>query len=401
MSQEITQINETFDKNVDKLFGKPEEAKGDTLFHRIANFDLKVLEFAIGDLGKALKEFCGKVAIDHPALKRLHDGSFSQPEMIQKIDEAIKIAEFSLNNDMHIVSSQVKEQLVADLKPISKTLLKPPPRTLLSAKDRNKARNVSKSKELDLSRSYELGPEAWDRHPDTFCSFVRMSSTVADEIEYGNKICSLFNGMGLTSHATFLTQELRKLRDGRDKSYYGFYALNMQSAAIILAKSLGYQWNNKNYIEVSEDVFPHKFWSAKQDEDKNLDLPGLEDETVIRSPERRDSRLWYSPRFYPYSKFLVEPSSYIKSLIEKLESHPDVSGKPLFDQYWVVVPSVSVKHFLDGKSFHNGEKVLHFGGTITAQRALDRHLVEKKFVQPILMAENKVEQESYFLCYWV
>lgn len=279
-------------------------------------------ELALGKAGRKLIEFISKIDLEHPdVLCVLGEILHNDLNFRQQILEAIELAE----KNKHLLISANFHKLVDrnKLKSIQNDFAT---RLLKFSKDRNAIRKQRCVELVNLETFYKKGSEIWNRQPTDFKAFNRYNIPYLEDIEYFENEVDRYEELGCETIASKITNEIRKLRANISERYYGFNRITVTTAAIILAKMHGYK------LKTQWDIHDNK-------------------KTTITG---------YEPKIYPIHEMTHTASNSMLELISHLDSFPETGGKPLFDDFILLVPDVESC--------------------------------------PILLGER--DRKSYWLCYW-
>jgi hypothetical protein len=111
-------------------------------------------------------------------------------------------------------------------------------------------------------------------------------------------------------------------------------------------------------------------------------------------------RFSFTPRAYPVDRFDVPRPARMRKILDQLDNHVDANGRALFDNYWVVVPSVTYNNGRDTYEFRDNEKMYRFYDYWEYAAALDKYLVENGQIFPVLLGEQVSRKACYFISYW-
>ena len=83
-------------------------------------------------------------------------------------------------------------------------------------------------------------------------------------------------------------------------------------------------------------------------------------------------------------------------IISTLDNFPDANGKPIFDHYGIIVPSIQYK-----LNYINDEcnMIQNFSNSIDSSKALDKILIKGKHIHPIIIGEK--DGKCFFICHWM
>lgn len=279
-------------------------------------------ELALGKSGRKLIEFINKIDLEHPDILYVLDEIFyNDVNFRQQVLEAIKLAEknrhLSISINFHKLVDRNKLKVIQNDFAI---------RLLKSSKDRDSIRKQRCVEIVNLKAFYKKGSEIWNRQPTDFKAFNRHNVPYLEDIGLAEQEIGRYTELGCESIANKIAKEIVKLKTNLSERYYGFNRITITTAAMILAKIHGYR------LKTQWDIHGNK-------------------KIIITG---------YEPKIYPIHEMVHTASSNMLKLIDHFESFPEIGGKPLFDDFILLVPDV--------KSC------------------------------PILLGER--DRKSYWLCYW-
>ncbi len=409
----VVTVNELVEKGLDATVSTEEEGgkKLTNIIPFIQQYDPRLVHFALGDFGDQLIKFGDQVCADHPSINDIQSGTLAEGgKVYNRVREAILLAEFARSSKFDTIPAVLQRWFDRNHKKITKVLLKPPPRLLDSDEARIKARNIQKPKNIDLGHIYEKGrSQSWYRLADSFMPYVRGGPGFKPQMGYSEKICARFTKLGMSYQANELVKEIDRYAKISENIFCGFTRVKMCDAALILAKTMGYDWKSSRRISAPVSLFNEQLWKTSSGKPKNLSedplLADMYDRhiTVEAVHPQDSSRLHfsYAPRAYPLYSFPATQPTFVRSVISRTESHVDANGKPLFDQYWLIVPGINISSSsMDTYRLNDGNKTRTFNYYEQYQDALNKYLIETRQIFPILLGENVTKKQSYFLCYW-
>lgn len=379
----------------------------------LANANPDHINKYLGKLGSQLLAFVKKVDINHPSLADIQSGTLVEGgKVYRRVRETLALAEIAASKDFEFVEMPpvLARWFDRNHGRIGKVLQKPPAR-LLSKSGREKARRVFKYKNVDLSSIYEKGrSKTWDIVPDSFIPYCRMGPGFQQEITYQQKMAEHVSGLGMSYQANALASDMRQFESILSDQYNGFIRIKMYDAALIAAKAMGAVWDghNNNKVMVNTQHFTDPFWHCSRST-KLAEDPYVSDvfdrhvqlDVHYQQSDGQDKMFTLQPRAYPLPLFTVRRPERVKKIIEAVESHADTGGYALFDNLWIIVPSVIGNNgHNDYFQFHDGKQAHKFYDLSEYSLALDRHLVESGQLFPVILGENTSKKRSYFISYW-
>jgi hypothetical protein len=218
--------------------------------------------------------------------------------------------------------------------------------------------------------------------------------------------------LGMKSQVKALCNDVANLHDQISERYHQFVRVRMIDVALIAAKTMGCQWTrmHRNRITVPTSYFRNPFWVTKRDPERLGDDPYLSDifDRHIRIeasyPQEGGGKvpaISYAPTAYPISHFSAKRPPRVTHILESLDNHPDADGCPMFDNLWVIVPSVvSTPAHSDQYEFHDGDRCHKYYDYWEFRQNLDTYFVETQQVFPIILGELRNLKKCYFVGYW-
>lgn len=364
------------------------------LLTKILGCDSESIQLALGGFGERLKAFTHAVDLKHPHVKQLFEDMFAEDgsDFCQNVTELLDLAEFAREKKLTRVLSNMGGRVVGREKlcrAVIKTIDSPfnnrcRIRLLRTKDERDRVRAEKKIQTIDLTTVLKRGEEVWLSQPDNFSSFVRWETAYEDEIALATKKSQRYAKLGCTSMAKQVLSSIEQFKSQIHEAYYGFNRITMNSAAIVIAKFLGYKL--KTYWTVVDGdkrlysvIVPHSLFEGYKFEVEPL----------------RECN--YEPRVYPLHKLIHIASDSVKRIIDHLEAFPAVGGRAIFDNYAVVVPGIAYP--LDKHSINDihGNK-LEYTNKEDARQALDMNLIEGRYVTPVLLGER--DGKCFFISYF-
>jgi len=393
-----------------------ESACGPNILQKLSGYERRDVIAALGQLGKDLLTLSGKVYTDHPAVAFINSGTLLKGgKVYDRVYESLEMVKFAKQRGFTTMPKVIHDWLNRNHERIAKVALKPPPRLLKDKAYRKASRAGMKPKDIELFDIYDAGRQkTWDRLPESLIPFVRMGPGFADERTRLGDMSKRLASMGMSNQAGAILKDCTRFDDIIADQYYKFVRIKLVDAAVIAAKLMGGSWTRSrgSRITISASHFKIPFWRTQRDGAGKLeDDPYLCDvfdghvHVETNYPQTsRDIQLSYSPRAYPWHNWVSNMKSLdgIKSVFEQLESHPDTNGYPLFDNLWVLVPSVSfARKSTDDFRFFDGKRVHKFFDYWSYARELDKFLVETRQIFPLVVGEVVSLKKCYFIGYWL
>lgn len=388
--------HQEFRKRIAPARTAPYSADGGVL-RKIQQSDPELLRFALGDFGTSVSRFVGLLDLEHPESESVRDFLFGgEPYFSDKFLQFLGVAEYAWRSGLHacfpfLGSSMVKEYMSqgAQRKVQDGQIARCFVRAMKDGSDRDRLRRSKKTQPIDLQALWKKGDDLWSSLPDDFSRFLRFDSAYEDDLAQAVTKMKRYEELGCTTLASEMQATINLFRETMQQSYYGFNRVTMTNAAVVLAKFHGYRFvaernitfggvscTGSSRVEASQDAIGDYVFSV----DESSTNPAFV----------------YQPKVYCYHSMEDLASEEIRSTVCFLESFPEANGKPIFDHFGVIVPSVTY----NGMCLRDSSGLIHkFSDQQEVSCALDRSLVKTKSVVPILVGER--DNKCYFITYWV
>lgn len=302
-------------------------------------------------LGNKVLSFLKDVDLTHPEVVDIYDRQVNNEKFVKTIIQSVAVLKFCKTNNYSII-----DNIVTNNQPL--TYLDSPLnnrkyiRILKNREDRDAVRKLKETHDIPLS-SGKKGHDAWNSVGESFSSYIRFNDQYKEEIESAKEKAKRYKELNCLDLEKEIINSLDKFTIQANDKYLGFHRITIPNAAIILAKLHGFSITTDAEIRIHNEKFGFKNGS-------------------------------YSPLYHPYcaraysifDMLDVVPDN-IKKIIDVLENHPDSCGKPIFDHYIVVVPSV----------------------TSWTKETIDKKLISDKIIVPVLLGERGDHNTSK--CYFI
>ena len=364
-----------------------------------------LIEFGLGKIGLKLKDLLESVDSTHPEIVNFLEGIIADDQVFsQNCIELLKIAEFAKANNLlnivpefgrQIIKTNISRQIIKQLDAPKNNRMYV--RLLTDPEERQEIRMTKRLQFIDLAWIYKKGDEVWNSLPENFDKFLRFDSAYQDQIEQAERKAQRYLQLGCESLYEEIKKSIVEFKENMQQAYFGFNRITMTSAAVILAKSLAFNFSiETNVIHDSCGALrtngmitvPREFFGELNfDPDATNQREGLFD-------------YFYEPRVYPYHELSDLASDQVKQTIEILECFPDAGNKPIFDHFGIIVPSVRFPHLHEKLyTFLDENGVLQcYNDREDAVRSLDRILIKKNCFHPVIVGER--DGKCYFICYF-
>lgn len=391
--------------------------RDDWVIEQVKQFKEEQLVKAMGELmARTLKFFCERVDFDHPTIQDVVRHGFQRDsEFNSTLREILTLLRLEDGTSMPKVLALLKDSLTKhkSMKEIRISIYKPPVRALMNQVDRTEARSKKASKEVCLKEWLEKAKN-WNDHPSSFATFTRMNDSHNSLIEQNLKKAKKFEEHMMTSLAASMRRRNDIIQSFLSDTYFGFFKLRMLDAAIILAKVHGAAFREDyRSISYSRSAFESSgFWlEADKAYEAREHWPGCDPEKprkVTVGNCIHPDMFTFKPRAYPLhefeaglKRFGVGLPGHVIEVIESVERHPDVLSKALFDQFWVMVPGITLAQEMHLYSnywvIRNGDRCELHQSQESAEKSLDYQLVKNGCLHPALLGEK--DGKCYFLTY--
>ena len=363
------------------------------LLTEIKNCDLDSLELCFGKFGLDLKKFIENIDLLHPDVQSIFDGILSDDNDFSKdFIELINLSKLAKQNNLNKVLPLLSKDYFKNLLP--KSLIKKiesPSRLYLrmlkDSSDRNKLRQNKKMQNIDLQGVYSKGNYFWDSQPSSFSKFLRFDDSYLEDLEEAQKKAKRYKELGCISLEQEINKSIESFKELFKDNHFGFNRITITNAAIILAKSLGFKFTSQEKV--------NNFGSIRLESEIKINKNFFEGINFSIDENFFD----YQPRIYPIHDFMHIASEDTKTSISHLESFPEAFGKPIFDHFGVIVPSISLNK--DENGFYNFIfKGMHysFEDKDEAEKKIDLILIKNEYIPSIIVGDK--DGKCYFLSYF-
>ena len=381
----VTQIQETI---LDCLgFDAPIETAcvcNNPLWEKFRNCSLTCAELALGKVGIAFKEFVDCIDPTHPGVQRFFD-DLNVDDFTAEVSELLDLGAFAEANKLTRVLPLIGYKILnRHNRNFFKTAGNPfnnqcHVRFISRREDRDAIRTAKKVQPIDLVAITNRGISLWETQPEDFSSFIRNNLAYVNELEEARKKAQRYLSLGCTGLAKNIEESVDYFEKQIQEVYYGFNRLMMTNAAIILAKAMDCLLDS----------------SLSQGGKKNYRI-------FIKRSHLTDCHfgssdvLEYRPRAYPLHAMRHVPEN-VRKIIDHLEAFPAACGKPIFDNFVVIVPGV---FYPQGTCFRDLAGVdRNFSSQEEANQAFDEELIKAHYIYPVLLGER--DGRCFFISYWL
>lgn len=306
----------------------------DGILRRIVNYSDGAIRAGLGSFGLKLKDFAQSVDLDqpHPDLyyikNTLNDKDLNDLLEIGKYATDIGVSSFIIERLSKIVSK------LEGFKLLSRSIGNPSRslchvRFIADPDLRDRIRHNKLSQQIKLNILRERGQSYWDQQPASFHQFARFENRFASDIEQAKLRLQHFKDHNLLSMAQEISDSVQILEQkSKDDQYYGFNKISIVAANIILAKVHECAFELEYQAYYSTPSHYGIFGWVNECEGENI-----KPEDIIQ--RKRE----YHGVLHPFCAIRSFANEKMKNLVSHLDAFPECGGKPLFDHYWVLIPT--------------------------------------------------------------
>lgn len=374
-------------------------------------------------MASRLKYFCDSVDLDHPDIQDIiRDGFQADSEFNGTLREVMTFTTLPTGKDMPRVLGLLRESFTKakSMKDVRVAIYKPHARTLRTHESRDEARSKKTVKEVAVKDWLEKARD-WNDHPNGFSSFARFNESHAEEIKTNEVRSAKMADSGLTALAASFKKRNDIIAAFIGEQYAGFIKIKMIDAAIILGKVHGaifredyrsISYTRKSFVKSPfwlepETVYPAPVMNDKLEVAKDEAGQPLNLRKITVQACMLPDIFTFKPRAYPIHEFKVEKPKHVQESLAAVEAHPDMGGKAMFDQFWVIVPGFALAPEMHEYSMFSGkvwviakpDKTAEiYQSAADAEKALDFRLTAEGCLRPVILGEK--DGKCYFLTYW-
>lgn len=356
----------------------------------LASKNREVVQWGLGDTGVRLYDFATLVHdSDHPDLGALFGNSLGEKtEFVTNAQEMLSLASLASDNNLNNVLAKLS-RLVPKFDGFEAFKSLDSPRKTLNhvrfIKDpdvRFEIRSAKKMSAINIQGILQKGTEAWSQCSKTFAGFSRNQTPFAEDLEVCRRRAKMLVEIGCPAIATKLKDRMVQFESYIKERYYGFNRMTIQNASIIVGKVFGCELqstlhSNTFKVSIAQEVYKEVF------------------ERIGATPmsvKSSGGSVSYEPRLYPYYVHAdIAPPRMIE-LIALLESFPEAGYQPIFDHFWVMVPTFSVLN-IPANQHHRDQ---HLSDIVDW---FDRLILRERAVPAIMLGEK--DGRCFFVDYWV
>lgn len=231
--------------------------------------------------------------------------------------------------------------------------------------------------------------------------FVRNDDGASKFLEDFKVKSGKLRNIGCTLMAGRLENSSKGMAEIATDRYYGFTRMRMPMAAFMVAKANGCVFTDRGMVWPTDLFKGSEPWLVAG-RTYDMVLPG--DRGIMRGQKMSEMAM---PKAVPAHSvayplvavpFPISPTA--KERIDLLESFPEAGGRPIFDHFWVVVPTMrgTPAHlftYANSYCYVDGDKIVVCSDSTSQVDRLVSHLAESGRVVPFLLGE--VDGKCYFL----
>jgi len=391
------------------------------ILRHILECEEDVLELSLGSIGQKLRSFASKIDFSHPEIVSVFDGVLADDQTFaQECLELLQLAKFARDNQLSKILPLLGRVVAKES--LSKIVIKKIDspqhnrmhvRLLKDPLEREEIRLSKRMQTIDLQSIYNKGEEVWNAQPDSFSRFLRFDTSYQDDLTLAEKKVERYEELGCNSLADEVRKSIDIFREHIEQSHYGFNRITMTNAAVILAKSVGFNYvpsqemicgfgthRTEAKINVDRKFFGRYNFDPEQSLEFNHAISEIAHSPIFTTKQKNN--YLYQPRVYPLHEFWEITSHEMRDIIALLESFPDAGNKPIFDHFGVIVPGVALPQQTPKDDLYtilddNGLAQI-FSSKEAAEKALDLILIKGEYIFPIVVGEK--DGKCYFLSYF-
>lgn len=355
----------------------------------VIKYDTSFLEYALPELGAVFKKFAEELDLTHPDIRDI--GPFTGMEegsLSRELVDHFRLTEFIRDNNISGVTlysmiQRIKRLLSDESINLGSTSLCARKKARFVKGEREALRSLSNSQRMRVELNGALPPA--DLTP-----IGRGKNVFQDELSEAEKCKKNMLRLNLSSMA----QEAQRVVDSvikrqQDQSYYGFNQVTMEEVSLHLAAAMDYEVLMNGLIRVYSDTFgSFRFYDS----------------------ELLFAEVKYEPIALPYLKLKESISPEMDKVIHRLDYFPEACHKPIFDEFWVVLPLLELPPYQQKFPFtyiDQGGKTMTFGKEKAdskmesyhkAQCQLATILLKNSLIVGALIGQR--DDKDYFICYW-
>lgn len=387
--------------SVDQLYKRGDDvpaSSAEAYLSEILEYPDEVISCAMGDVGIRLRDFSKQIDQNHPEIGLVLKSLFADKDLSGKVCDYLKLAAFAVKENLGKVQlhrsalTKVPSALRSlDCSDKNQQLV----RLVADRSLRDKIRGTKEVRPVEMRYLLKKGKVHWGQVPEDFDYYTRFSDAYKRDVEASKEKMGVYESLGCHAISRTVQMKVESFADHMQNSFCGFHRIKMSDAAAIAGKTFGAAVATSNYAEPTIRV-PHQVVKNYLYLDPNGKY----------APSKPSRHYRFIARAYPYVALEDIASNNMKRAIDHLENFPESNGRPLFDHYIVVVPSVHYPHEpnkIEARNasyvFKNGEETWEFQDPEECGQKLDRTMIQNGDSHPVVLGER--DGECYFICYWI
>jgi len=396
LAEKLSEIQNRINSKIFEVSDRVDnQIKSYNFIEEILAYGEHICELALADFGIRLHDVAKDLDFDHPEINHFFSSFMIDDRKLIQFLKLCSLAETNnLTDLMPIFSKCMTKSIFPDIK-TSLHILKNQQqfiRLFKNKEDRTRLRSSKTVRPIELSVSAKKLSGIWD-NVTSLEVYTRFGNYYKDQIEKVTKRADVYKQLRLESMCAEILGSIQEF-GVFEESYYGFQRISITIAAIVLAKMHNYTLDLSQCIKVPSSNFAGYDFIEGQ---PLCFVPGATSNSWT-AVQKNQSDFTYMPMAYPLHT--LEMPSRINKIVAHLEAFPEADGKPIFDQFIVVVPGIGHTWDVDGKFwiFDTFGKKQHFPFLINAKLALDTILIKEKYITPVLLGEK--DGKIYFIGFW-
>lgn len=360
-----------------------------------------VISCAMDAVGLRLRDVARQLDYQHPEIGSVLKGVFSNDLVSDRICNYLKLAEYAINQKFSQVQlyRSALTKAPAALRSIDSVEKNQQLIRLLSdCSLRNKIRGMKEVRPVEMRYLLKKGKTHWAQMPTDFSYYTRYSEAYKKDVEEAKMKIGVYEELGCKALRRTIESRIALFADHMQNTFCGFHRIKMGDAAAIAGRSIGAVVTSASSSS-DVDLLVRVGCTAIK---KYTYSDPKADYSILKMPRYYN----YVARAYPYIALEEIASANMKRAIDHLENLPESGGKPLFDHYIVMVPSVAypsepnkITRNAIKYAFRAEGGLNEFDDPEECAKQLDRAMIRNGDTNPILLGER--DGECYFICYWI
>lgn len=336
---------------------------------------------------------------DHPLTIAMFNELCKQTQVIGFCEEIIQLSQ-NVNKHIPLIQNYLNSYVDSLFKEInltnySKFISSPFISCIL---DKNLRENIRLNQKLVKNAclpSQEINKE------NNFNNYHRFSKIHEEEINQclnSEKVANQYNLPGITNS---LNNYKTKLIKSQEKTHYSFRIISHKQCIYILQRLMGLTENN-NYYPKNYFTEKNTFWFKPSDIVDSLSK--RDKEHALFQLKSGEIKVWsFSARCYRLHELInTTINENTKNILHLCDNHPDTNGKPIFDNYHVLVPTIYYPSnmFLCNNFWmtKTDKGIQYHEDSNDCLKTIDTFLIRTGSLLPIILGE--FNGEYYFISYY-